>query len=215
MADGEVTAKVTVDTAQATAALGDLEKMAQRTKPNAVVLGAVQALTTLAQNASEAGEHGAAGDLGGQVVGALAQLSEKSGVKTTEFYLAIVCKIIGGYLIVSGDDTRAALGAGLVAISSLGYSLSRGIAKKAAPVGLLFLALLVGGCAPQGYVKVDDIEPLAERVFTRHDLYVATMKDPGGDALTVDEVGEYLDTTKILRAIFAQAKKAPDEKTTK
>ena len=66
----------------------------------------------------------------------------KSGLKTTEFWVALLLCGVGVWLITRGHDEIGGL---LIAASGLGYKVSRGMAKKGA--ALVLACLLIGGCA--------------------------------------------------------------------
>lgn len=71
--------------------------------------------------------------------------------------------------------------------------------KRFAVVFLLGLA----GCAPTGYVKASEIEPLYLHVDKRHDAYVKN--DP---ALTEAQRKRFLRSSAIMRLVLEEAKKA-------
>lgn len=52
----------------------------------------------------------------------------RSGYRTSEFWIAIIAALCGAFLIVVKGDVNQ--GSALLGTASLGYSLSRGIAKK-------------------------------------------------------------------------------------
>jgi hypothetical protein len=55
----------------------------------------------------------------------------KSGYKTTEFWLTIAAYLLSGIAVVYSDSNVGTILSSLVAgLATLGYSVSRGIAKK-------------------------------------------------------------------------------------
>jgi hypothetical protein len=153
-------------------------------------------LIDLAQAASDDNNHTAAAEF-------MRQAGQKPGWQTTEFYLSVVTQLAGTALLSSG---HAEIGALLMGVSALAYALSRGLAKKApVRVGMLFLAatLALSGCSPAGYVRAEAIDGLVTRICDRHDAYVKA--DP---SLAADKRGTYLDSSKVLRQVLAEAKKS-------
>ena len=54
----------------------------------------------------------------------------KPGIKTTEFWLSLAILVAGLVLLGRDSETYQAIGGVLVAASGMGYSISRGLAKK-------------------------------------------------------------------------------------
>jgi hypothetical protein len=80
-------------------------------------------LQKLAADAADGDKHDIALD-------ALRALSQKPGVKTTEFYVSLLCGTVGTVLqFVPGKEV---IGACLLGVATLSYNLSRGLAKQSA-----------------------------------------------------------------------------------
>lgn len=123
----------------------------------------------------------------------------KPGIRTTEFWMSVALFLLGVFLMSKGKDE---VGAALMGASGFGYTMSRGMAKKAASVLLLCVVLAGAGCTPSGYVKASELRPLVERVVKRHDDYVKADK-----TLTAAESKSCLLSTELIR----EALKPPEE----
>lgn len=135
----------------------------------------------------------------------------KAGYKTTEFWLALAAKLLGAAyaagLIGDGGTIARIAGLAAVVLSSLGYSVSRGIAKAAAVlllVGLLAPPTMSTSCATvapaasAGAVAALDCEAQHFTPDMYHDLQtLAADKIQGWIA------GKTVDTTALAARIEA------------
>jgi len=148
----------------------------------------------------------------------------KPGIRTTEFWITSVVAIVGAimaFLPVAAEAEPTTLeivrqigGIILAAGAAMGYTVSRGMAKKGAKV--LVVAVLLGllvGCAPKGYIKASAVDHLITKVCDRHDALLKGEMDPkdvdgDGDVDGDDEAdkGTYLRSTKLLRHVVSTAK---------
>lgn len=134
-----------------------------------------------------------------------APASPKSGIKTSEFWLAFAMLMLSAYLASKGKDELAAMLASVAGATYVGF---RSFVKSKVPAAALLVGclLFLPGCSG---IRPDAIEPLLEKVVERHDGYVSRdqSKDPARKAsellssdlllLSVDEAqGEPRDERK-------------------
>lgn len=141
----------------------------------------------------------------------------KPGFKTTEFWLTAIAMIVG-LVMASGavpDDSglSRALGIAAAALAAMGYSVSRGQAKKVLLIFLLPILLLgVAGCC-KGHVRAEALEDTLEAVCDRHDKLVdvvdlKTLDLDGDGKLDQDEDrATYKRSTELLRETIRRALK--------
>jgi hypothetical protein len=151
----------------------------------------------------------------------------RTGIRTTEFWLTLVV-VLAGLLPSSGllpENHWSIKLCGLIvsAAAAIGYQVVRAGVKKTVAesndplfkvlaFALLLPILCVGCCS--GHIVADNIEGTVGDVCTVHDgLLNGTIdaKDLNGDGV-VDEKDAlrkrvYLDNSKVLRAVVAEAKK--------
>lgn len=100
--------------------------------------------------------------------------SEKPGIKTTEFWLALAMMVVGAWLISKGKDE---VGGVLTLAAGSVYTGFRGLVKsKLAQAGAVLLLVFAVGCGTPGYVKASEIQGLVHAVCDRHKRLVA--QDP-------------------------------------
>lgn len=128
-------------------------------------------------------------------------MTAKNGWKTTEFWIALVMLALGTWLIEKGQDT---LGAVIVAMSGTGYQASRTLVKRAVRVGVLLLALTLGGCHAS-CLTPENVGPAMTAVADRHDFYVN-----GDNRLTETEREVYTRTTALIRDVLREAGYVPE-----
>lgn len=68
----------------------------------------------------------------------------KPGVRTTEFWVAAITQLAGLFTLFGGVDVTSqaqgavqAVGGAIIAVSALGYTISRGLTKKGALEGVV------------------------------------------------------------------------------
>lgn len=82
-------------------------------------------------------------------------LDVKAGVRTTEFWLAVATFVVGLTLVIVGKtEIQQLVGAGLLSLTSIGYSVSRGLVKKAAVI-LLCVSFMGCGTINEQYIQAD------------------------------------------------------------
>lgn len=131
----------------------------------------------------------------------------RAGWKTTEFWLTCV-GILAGLIMSSGlaDDHPLVKVAGMAtaALTALGYSVSRGITKKALVfVLVIFIPLTMTGCS-KGMVRVEAIAGLVEDVARRHDSLLKGELKP--ESVTDADRATWLRSTEILRGVVREAR---------
>ncbi len=136
-------------------------------------------------------------------------MKERSGLRTTEFWITLAV-VIAGLLPSSGllpEGHWAVKVCGLIvsAAAAMGYTVTRGGVKKS--IGnLLLLTMLAGtfsGCCSQGYVKADAIRPAVELVTGLHDRMLLLEKDP--KEIKPEDRATYLRTSQLLRETVREA----------
>ena len=139
----------------------------------------------------------------------------KPGFKTSEFWLTLAAVAVGAVFASGafGEDSPVLQTAGIAAtvLGALGYTVSRGMAKKVVLFFLLPILLLgVAGCC-KGHIRADAIDGSIRIVTARHDKLVATTPDVNGDGVTDDrdkaDRASYLRTTELLRGVVKEALK--------
>lgn len=160
-------------------------------------------LTTIAKNSIAAGDHGSAldalGKLADMAIPALDDLgAKKPGIRTTEFWLATLCSVVG--TVLSFLPGKEWVGGCLLAVAAGTYALSRGLAKQAAVFFLVVGLVGATGCSQPGYVSATALQPATHAVVERHDRLLdaaddATMKKAG---LNPDERDSYKTTSALL-----------------
>ena len=100
--------------------------------------------------------------------------SERAGVKTSEFWLALAMMLVGAWLISKGKDE---VGGVLCMAAGTVYTGFRGLVKSrlAAAGAILLAAALLAACTP-GYLKASEIQEITHAVCDRHDDLVRAKK---------------------------------------
>jgi hypothetical protein len=130
--------------------------------------------------------------------------SERPGIKTTEFWLAVAMILAGVWLISKGKDE---IGAALIGIAGTVYPALRGAVKSklAQVAGVLALVVLLSGCGTPGYVKASEVQELTRAICDRHDRLVKATKDyPEGEQKRQSD----LRSSAILRGTIDEAVRA-------
>lgn len=137
----------------------------------------------------------------------------KPGFKTTEFWLTLVAVAVGAIFASGafGEDSGTLQIAGIAAtvLTAMGYTVSRGMAKKVVLFFLLPLLLLgAAGCC-KGHIRADSIDGSIKIVSKRHDRLVNLVKDVNGDGVVdgTDDADRrtYLRTTELLQGVVKTA----------
>lgn len=131
----------------------------------------------------------------------------KPGWKTTEFWLTCV-GVLAGLIMSSGLADNHPLvkvaGMAMAALTALGYSVSRGITKKAMVLVLvIFIPLSISGCS-KGMVRVEAIAGLVEDVSRRHDSMLKGEVKP--ESVSEADRATWLRSTEILRGVVREAR---------
>ena len=136
-------------------------------------------------------------------------MKERSGIKTTEFWIALVV-ILAGLLPSSGLIPEGHWGVkvcGLVvaAAAALGYTAARAGVKSAAGKLLVLFCLvgLLAGCGGQGYIRAEAIEPAVRLVTGLHDKMLMGEVDPA--KIKPEDKATYLRTSEWLRSTVREA----------
>ena len=136
-------------------------------------------------------------------------MKERSGIKTTEFWITAIV-VLAGLLPTSGLFPEGHWGVkvcGLVVsvAAALGYTMARAGVKSAAGKLLVLFCLvgLLAGCGGQGMIRAEAIEPAVKLVTGLHDKLLMGEVDPA--KIKPEDKATYLRTSELLRSTVREA----------
>lgn len=141
----------------------------------------------------------------------------KPGIKSTEFYLSTLAMVIGAIMgalptEIPGEATtleivRLICGTTLAALGALGYTVSRGMAKKGVKILLIcLLPLALAACCAVTQKSIEQVEASHELILPDYLGYVD--KDAGLDADSKDDRKKLVES---LKRVVAKLKKEAKE----
>jgi uncharacterized protein HemX len=136
------------------------------------------------------------------------ETKDRPGYRTTEFWLSTLAAIVGVILasgLVETSPIMKVAGMAAAVLSAMGYSVSRGMTKRAIVLLVaIVLPLGIGGCGG-GQIRAEAVDGLVRQVSDRHDKLVK-------GELKASEISEadratYLRSTELLRKVLDEARK--------
>lgn len=129
----------------------------------------------------------------------------RPGYRTTEFWLSTIAVLIGAVMasgLAESSPVMRVAGIAATVLGAMGYSVSRGMSKRAPAILIFLLPLFLVGCC-KGHVRAEAVLELTEAVTLRHDRLIdgkpsPADQDPGKRA-------SHLRSSELLRKAVQEA----------